>query len=299
MAEIGVVHLARAANGPAPFAAFLDSYRARPAGAAHELVVIFKGFERGAVPDEYRDLLRGVAHAPFFFPDEGFDILPYFAAARAFDRPRLLFLNSFSVLLGDGWLAKLDAHARRSGVGMVGATGSYESMYSNYLLELWRGRPRRPHRGALRDAYRGLREARRLRAMFAPFPNFHLRSNALLTGRELMLGLEVGRVDDKLDALRFESGRASWTRQVAARGLRALVVGRDGRGYERGEWPDSLTFRIGEQQNLLVADNRTRQYAEADAEFRRFMTRITWGRGRAGAAAGTPPGRKETPVVGS
>ena len=55
------------------------------------------------------------------------------------------------------------------------------------------------------------------------------------------------------------------TAQVLARGERALVVGRDGEAYAPERWPESATFRSGGQANLLVADNRTRQWEEADA----------------------------------
>lgn len=287
MAELGVVHLVRQANGVAPFASFIRSYTERPAGAAHELIVIFKGFDGAVVPGEYQDLLHGLAHRLVFFPDEGFDIRSYFAAARAFDYHHYLFLNSFSVILGDNWLGKMYGQTKREGVGIVGATGSYESTYSNYAGELRRGQRRWFHRGSPATEYRNLRAALRLRLQFAPFPNYHLRSNAFLIPRDLMLRLKTPSLEDRQDALRFESGRNGWTRQVAAMGLRALVVGLDGRGYEKESWPESFTFRIGEQHNLLVADNRTRQYEEADEEFRRFMTKITWGRvSQAGCGAG-------------
>jgi hypothetical protein len=55
------------------------------------------------------------------------------------------------------------------------------------------------------------------------------------------------------------------------------VVGRDGAAYEPAEWPNSRTFRVDEQENLLVADNRTDEYASADAATRAALRRMAWG----------------------
>jgi len=56
------------------------------------------------------------------------------------------------------------------------------------------------------------------------------------------------------------------------------VAGRDGRVYGSEEWPASRTFRSGEQDNLLVADNRTEQYHAADPTRRGELARFAWGR---------------------
>jgi hypothetical protein len=139
MADICVAHLVRKQNGPAPLRAFVESYRARTAGVGHELLIIFKGFGAGEDLGEYESPLRDVPHQPFFLPDEGFDLTPYFRVAENFDRRYFCFLNSFSVILDDGWLAKLHAHASRDGIGAAGATGSWYSHHSAVRRE--QGRP--------------------------------------------------------------------------------------------------------------------------------------------------------------
>lgn len=80
-----------------------------------------------------------------------------------------------------------------------------------------------------------------------------------------------------MDALRFENGRRSLTRQVLKMGLEAVIVGRDGQRYEVSEWPSSGTFRQNEQHNLLVADNRTIEYTTALPELRRRLDIKAWG----------------------
>jgi hypothetical protein len=286
MAEIGLVHLVRARNGPQQLQTFIESYRVHPAGVAHDLLFVFKGFTDAQVPAEYNALLRGLSYEIFFVPDRGFDIEPYLAVARAFEHRFFCFLNSFSVVLADDWLAKLRAHIGAN-VGSVGATGSHESHYTNaqratsgpltYLRRVlgYSLRGRRPQSPTAYLAQR--RELQLFKQYFAPFPNHHIRTNAFLMAREVLLRLACGAITNKMDAMRFESGKAGLTRQLSALSLRTLVVGRDGRAYEPERWCQSHTFRSGLQENLLVADNRTREYATADAATKKYLCEVTWG----------------------
>lgn len=294
MSNICVVHLVRAGNGPSPFENFLRSYREHTAGVAHELLLLCKGFGTPSrLPDDYRALLCDVPHRTMFVADEGFDIGPYFAAARENDYRYFCFLNSFSRLLDTDWLAKLFAHAEDKGVGVVSATGSYESHYTNlardvsltnYLRRVAYSVIRRA--GKPEDVRQYLSRRRELgeaRKAFDPFPNQHVRTNAFLIARDVWLDLKAGAIRDKMDAAAFESGRTGLTRQLSAKGLRALVVGRDGVAYEKERWRESHTFRSGGQRNLMVADNRTRQYAEADAPAQKFLELCAWGNSESAA----------------
>jgi hypothetical protein len=100
-----------------------------------------------------------------------------------------------------------------------------------------------------------------------------------------MCSLDWPDVRTKAAAWQLESGPQGITRQVWERGLRAVVVGRDGVVHPPERWPDSATFRAGEQANLLVADNRTREWEEAGAADRARLTRMAWGEDPARAAA--------------
>lgn len=278
MSEICVAHLVRERNGIAPFSAFLDSYRRNSGGTAHDLLLIFKGFDDESVPAEFSALLDKLSYRTLFLPDEGLDIVPYFHAARTLDYHYFCFLNSFSVLLDENWLVKMSEHVRREGVGVVGATASHESFYST-LRHNWKAdRSRWLYRGMLAIEYNKLREMLIYKKRFPPFPNYHIRSNAFIISRHLMLTLKPGTIKEKMDAHEFESGHESLTRQILAMNLEALVVGRDGRAYAKENWRESFTFRSGDQQNLLVADNQTRIYERADPETRRNLTEATWGR---------------------
>lgn len=60
-------------------------------------------------------------------------------------------------------------------------------------------------------------------------------------------------------------------------GLCAVVVGKDGIGYEVNDWQVSDTFWTPTQSNLLIADNQTRRFDAADSETRSFLENFAWG----------------------
>jgi hypothetical protein len=73
----------RRQNGLAPLDRFLVSYRAHPAGAAHELVILFKGFRGDGGTQGHDALLEGLPHRRLFVSDRGFDLNPYRGLAAA------------------------------------------------------------------------------------------------------------------------------------------------------------------------------------------------------------------------
>lgn len=259
-----VVYLIYGPMGSGPVSRFADSYLRHPAGRSHDLLVAVKGGGPGASAP-----LRDIPRRTIYLPDEGFDIDAYFASARACPPGAVLFLNTASELLDGGWLASFEDALSPPGVGAVSATGSFES---HYEAEAVRVSPRHP-RTYLKSI------AGRVRSYLdcPPFPNPHLRTNAFMLERDLLLSLSHRPDGTKRGALLFESGRRGMTAQLDARGLDVRVVGRDGRAYEARDWPCSGTFRCGRQGNLLVADNRTREYDDADPARRAELRRLAWG----------------------
>lgn len=284
--KVCVVHLVRAANGTAPLRVFLDSYRRHPAGLDHELLLLCKGF--GArLPDEYEPLLAGVACTRRFIPDRGFDVDAYFRLAREHDAKAYCFLNSFSVILSDGWLEKLFRALIEQDAGMVGATGSWQSISSNYAEALSDAPSFRPGYPAwkrqlvtwfpfLRTVPPKVRLLL-LRGTFDAFPNYHLRTNAFMLRRETAVAVQVPPMRRKFDTFKFESGSQGLTRQVLAMGRPVLVVGRDGKAYDMQDWHRSNTFWRRNQENLLVADNQTSSYERMNDEERAMYSAIAWG----------------------
>ena len=112
---------------------------------------------------------------------------------------------------------------------------------------------------------------------FKPFPNYHIRSNAFIISSANMKRIRRGRVNSKMDAYRLESGKNSITKQVERMGLRPLVVGKDGVGYEKSQWNLSKTFWWPDQPNLLVSDNQTRKYENESKNEKAKLELFAWG----------------------
>lgn len=268
MSDICVVHLVRKKNGMEPFRDFLGSYMNYPAGIDHDLLIVYKGFSRKTDIEHYEDLLRDIPHTFLTVADFGFDLRPYFVAAKKHDSKYFCFLNSFSIILDKDWLLKLFRHITEPGVGLVGATGSWGSISSGAQIRKY-SIPERFARFVLKK-WRAL--------YFDPFPNYHLRTNSFMITREAMLRIQHGTILTKMHAYRTESGKNSITKQIERMGLRPVVAGKDGKGYEKNEWDISNTFWRGTQDNLLVSDNQTRKFASSDSVWKRKWELFAWGK---------------------
>ena len=255
--EIAVVHLVWAPQGVEALKGFLAAYNRFAPGAEHRLVVILNGFDGKSDPRRVavERVLDGVAHQAIVLSAPVVDLTAYREAAPEIEARALCVLNSYSRPLVADWLALLAKGLSDTSVGLVGCGGSLESAYS--AAPFW------------------LRLRRRRE--FPPFPNPHLRTNGFMLDRELMLDLDWPLQRSKLEALVLESGKRSISRQVWERGLDVRVVGRDGVAYPSERWRESATFRSGDQHNLLISDNRTLQYEEADAAFKNTLERMAWG----------------------
>lgn len=253
MSGIAVVHLVRRQNGLAPLQRFLDSYCRHAAGAEHELILLYKGFGK-EVPADHAQALAGISHQRMLVPDRGFDLQPYFAAVSGFGHEYFCFLNSFSRILAPGWLAKLRAPFASPRVGLVGATGSCESLAALPAPKRW-----------ITQRY------------FPAFPNHHVRTNAFMATREVLERVTLRPMLFKFFALACESGKDGLTAQVGRQGLEALVADRHGAVFAMDRWHLSNTFRQSQQEDLLVSDNQTEAYASADAASRARLSRLAWG----------------------
>ena len=295
-APTAVVHLVRHVNGFEPFEAFLESYTRHHAGQEHDLVLLFKGFESTAALAPYRSKAAYLAVSDLTVSDDGYDLTAYLAAARQLPHRRLCFLNSFARILAPGWLKLLSAALDQPGAGVAGATGSWGS-HRSFALSLLR-LPNGYHgslgnRAAIGPALRSvspardlglaqrlLRAARDIPRVIAGHPGFpspHVRTNAFLIERELLLSLNTGRLGTKSAAYRFESGHGGMTEQLRARGLKPLMVGRDGIAWAPEDWPEAEVFWQGSQRGLLIGDNQTRSYDEGDPTTRAALGRYAWG----------------------
>lgn len=274
---IAVVYIARGIDAGLPaFEAFVDAYQRCPPGYPHRLVVVAKGWEGMPGLPSLTAQASELGADMVTLPDDGFDWGAYMRVAPDLTQDWLCLLNSHSRPMAGGWLAALWKSASLPGVGAVGATGSWGSMSLTWpLLESTLS-------GLVLYSPRitlGLMQLARNLASFPLFPNPHLRSNALLIGRERFLSFcrqhEIPR--SKRDAHILESGRGGLTAHLNSIGLESLVVGANGVAYEPKAWIESGTFRVPDQPNLLVSDNQTRYYQQADRWLRRRLENAAWG----------------------
>ncbi len=304
VAKTGVVYLYRFAEGEAPVSRFLESYRAHPAGDEHDLHVVLKGFPDRAAIAAARRLFGSIPVNTIEIDDAGYDIGSYFAAARAVTNPQLIFFNTFSEILADNWVAYFDKALAVPGVGLAGATGSWQCASSGYEAKVFKGLRRlhvlpqpavhrnrpadQPTEAAKNVGHNGVNLRLLLRKLlratlypvrlyqFGRYPNPHIRTNAFMIQKDVFLSLREVTPKRKIDAYKFESGRHSMTKQIIARGLRPVVVDRSGQIYEVPEWKSSSTFWINLQDNLLVADNQTAGYANGKPDRRRILASYAW-----------------------
>jgi hypothetical protein len=255
---------------------FAESYLRFPAGVPHRLTLIISGSEDQDQTAELVSLFNGAPLSVIYVPDVDYDIGKYRSALETSNFELCCFLNSYSVIQAPLWLSKFADCALDPRVGIVGATGSYQSHFSDTKASI---AGYKPSLGMLRHA---VPSTIKHWAYFPGFPNPHIRTSVFMIRRDVFHRVRWPHNPSRFETFRFESGRRSLTRQVLELGLDAVVVGRDGRRYGVSEWPSSGTFRKNEQDNLLIADNHTIEYGAAAPERRMQLASAAWGTSVAG-----------------
>jgi hypothetical protein len=326
---VAVIFLARSENGSTVgMDRFPRSYRSFAAGLPHDLFVIRKGEARKPGARATLSLMFEGTDAQFIdLSDDGFDIHAYLKAAATLPHEYLCFLNTASEITADNWLQKLHAPLADPGVGLAGATASYESITDTIdlgskviwlagrnelpldreTIEIFRSQLAvhaadwieraevRSAKGAAETATHGLaidRDVDYARfwcsatkpsgplegfSGFRRFPNPHVRTNGFIIRRKLLLECDFDVEETKLACNHFESGPGGLPERLAARGLRAILVGADGRTFEVDRWAESGTFRLGDQKNVLIRDNRVEEFALAAPGERERLALMAWG----------------------
>ncbi len=277
--SVTVFHLIWIPFGIAVFKDFLNSYKDKLAGFEHYLVLLFNGVQNESETLQYHHLIKSMSinYSHYSFSN-GQDIDIYIKATAKVSSEYVLFFNSYSVILADNWLYNYIKAFSIEKTALVGASASNMSYYSATFQKhttQWEG-----NKGIINNLRKYKLFMKALiywRFLFKPFPNPHLRSNAFMLRRTDFLDLCKKPIDTKFIAYQFESGRQSMTNHFLKEGLNVLVLDKHGNVYGPPDWEKSSTFWINEQENLLVSDNQTRLYQEADSETRRSMAKLAWG----------------------
>lgn len=257
---IALLHLVRHGNDPALFAAFRDAYRRHDAGASHRLVILLKGFPQA------HGFAAGLPAELLVLPDDGQDLLAYRRAAAALHAETICCTNSYARPDAAGWLAHLARALDAPGVGIAGASGSWES-------------PREATRQALagRPLHQRLPRQALVDLCFPAFPNPAIRTNAFMIRRHDHLRLVPRWIGGKFAHAAVESGRLGLTRRLLRERRRAVVVDRHGATFDVADWPRSATWRAGGQAGLMVRDNRSDAWEAAAPAERARLSRLAWG----------------------
>ncbi len=278
---VSVIHLIWMDYGIELFRRFLESYIKYPAGYPHDLVLLFNGVNDVQETKPYLDLIleAGIKFQTHINYHRDQDLQAYFWVAERLNTPYLLYLNSYSELLEQGWLEKYMRHVNSTDIGIIGASGSWLSYYRTIMNKNSWGWERDKSFSQNLAKYRTLIKAIVYwKWMFPDFPNPHIRTNAFLISRDLMLQIKSRPLGSKkFKAYLLESGRRSITRQVLKKGLRVMVMDRNGILFKPEEWDEAKVFWISEQENLLVSDNQTQIYAGSDPSEKHGMSFNAWG----------------------
>lgn len=246
-AKITVIYLCRYGNPPHFSRRFMKSLIRFPAGIDYNLLYLMKGFPEGTT-DENFELLRGALpgwSGSIDVSDDLFITSAHLAGAESWlcQTEFVLCLTSWSEVLANNWLRHFaDAYQRTPDCGMVGATGSFETLDDS-----------------------------------TPFPNTHIRTTAFYMRRDEFVGAERGALKTKYDNNVMEAGANGLSKQMLNKGRRLVVVDKNGEIYTPEAWPTSLTFRAGNQENLLITDNRTHFYDKGKNRERTRLARKAWG----------------------
>jgi hypothetical protein len=275
------VHLVWPPLGIDTFSNFISSYCKYNSGYPHELVLLFNGIQTQKELSPYLKIAddKKVKYSILAHAQPAQDLDAYFWAAEQLNTKHLLFVNSYTEFMYDNWLSKYMQHSMFDDIGLIGATGSWESYFRSVFIDnnlKWERH---------KSFQQNFRKYKLLvksfvywRFLFPDFPNPHVRTNAFMISRELMRSLKHEPLKNKMAAFKFESGVNGLTVQVMKKGLRPILIDKNGNAYSINEWKHASIFWSSEQENLLISDNQTRKYEFGDDKTRQWLSLHAWGK---------------------
>ncbi|MFY8126974.1 MAG: hypothetical protein ACOVMM_01245, partial [Chitinophagaceae bacterium] len=208
----------------------------------------------------------------------GFDINTYQWVAQQVIEDYLIFFNTNSVLLHPNWCDIYTKHITKS-TGAISATASFNSHINTVLQENNFHYNRKLSFKENLASYKMLLKAIFIWPfLYKKFPNPHIRTNAFLINRKVFLTLNIKNpLKSKREAYLAESGRNSITQQLLRKNLKVGVVNNNGDYFDLQEAYKANTFWNNQQENLLVADNQTELYKNANETQKKQLSLLAWG----------------------
>lgn len=109
------------------------------------------------------------------------------------------------------------------------------------------------------------------------FPNPHIRSNGFIIEREFLIKFFPTINPDKQSAYDFESGFSGLSKTVLSQELSLAIVNSHGQCFMQDEWANSKTFRLQNQDGLLIKDNQTNAFMLMEPRVRDIHIMMSWG----------------------
>lgn len=205
MNKIGVIYLLRKGNDLSLLCNFLNSYIKYNAGIEHDLIIIFKGYKKIDSKNDIESLLSKIKYQSIYIDDIGFDLDAYFNTAKKMPYDYFLFFNSYSIIQSEKWLLKFYTLCLLDNVGIVGASGSFESPLRN-----WRDQYFSKKRFFFKPQINTLKLIKHLIYLYihyCNFPNPHIRTNAFMISSNNLKKIKYKSILDRSQALILECGK--------------------------------------------------------------------------------------------
>jgi hypothetical protein len=257
---------------------FIDHYCEYDPGCEHDLVVVFKGWDKAQAQVKQELMLRfqSLAAKVVELDDDGFDWGAYMRVSVILQTDFICFLNSFSRPLGHLWLKYMYQSIKVKDVGICGATAAYKAWRFSWPPFELRFLP------AIMYPLRVIRRLVNNCLLFGSYPSEycpHLRSNGFAVERDSFLNFASSNAipQSKRDCYRLESGVGSYSNYVLSLNQKLVLVDKFGTYYDTDDWIRSNTYCCPGQPGLCIADNNTDSYDKQDISGKRRMEFDVWG----------------------
>jgi len=243
--QLTAIYVARYKEGIYNYCRFMDSLRRTRDD--FRLFIVYKGFpDIETAYENWHPLASVPTVGTCMMADQGYDLTAYRHGVERVNSPIVVCFNTHTEILNPRWPSIYADALNNPTVGLVGATGSWESFQKGWLRRL----------------------------LFPPWPNPHVRTNAFAMRRDLLLKVWPRWFHTKQRCYLFESGHNSLTRRVWREGLKPVVV-TGSNVYDWWNWRD-LNYRSN-NFGLIAADNQTRRFHELSPAGQSLLHEITWG----------------------
>lgn len=278
--SISLVYLCRGKDaGVAAAEKFIHHYQQYESGCEHDLVVIFKGWDRSLLKEKDKLKLKfnELSASYIELEDDGFDWAAFMRAAPMLETDFICYLNTFSRPLSHSWLKNFYDCIKLEDVGICGATAAYRAWKFSF--------PFFEFRLSVISLY-PFKIIRRLInhfLLFGYYPNKycpHLRSNGFAVERKTFLDfINTTKIPkNKRDCYKLESGTSSFSNYIMSHNRRLVLIDKKGNQHDIKDWISSKTYCCPDQPELCIADNNTDHYDKQNISNKKQMEYDAWGK---------------------